>query len=311
MSIIRGIANFPSSVEKTCIGVGVFDGVHWGHRAIFEQVLVSACPEGLVTVALTFDKHPSEVLAPQRTPLYISSLEQRVELISQTGIQHVVVAEFSEELARIPREDFLHQILLEQLKAATVVVGANFRFGKDRQGDVRYLNKAGAAQGLGTTIVPSVIIDGAPVSSTRIRALLAQGEVRAAANMLGHSFVLRGEVVPGRQVGRTLGFPTANIDVPAKNVIPAPGVYAVRVELALRIYQGLCNIGNNPTFGGTQTTVEVHLLDFEGDLYDQVLDVEFVDRIRGEVCFEGPDQLIEQINRDKQAVEGCYGIREV
>ena len=311
MSVVQGIENLPSRVERACVGVGVFDGVHWGHRAIFEKVLETADKACMASVALTFDRHPAEVLAPSKAPMYISSLDQRVELIKQTGIEYVVIAEFNDKLAQIPRNDFLVNVLHNSLKARAVVVGANFRFGRDREGDVRYLKTEGQQHYIETTIVSSVIIDGAPVSSTRIRGLLAEGNVKSAANMLGHSFVLRGKVVVGRQVGRTLGFPTANVEVPPKHVTPMPGVYAVRVVVGARTYTGLCNVGNNPTFGCTETTTEVHLMGFDGDLYGHVLDVEFIERIRGEVRFNGPDELVKQINKDISVLENLYGIREL
>lgn len=311
MSVIQGISNLPSTVERACVGVGVFDGVHWGHRAIFQRVLETADKGCMASVALTFDKHPAEVLAPEKAPMYISSLEQRLDLIMQTGIEYVVVAEFNEQLAQIPRLSFLTNILLEHLKAKAVVVGANFRFGRGREGDVRYLQAEGLKHEIETVIVPSVIIEGAPVSSTRIRGLLAEGNVKSAANMLGHSFVLRGKVVTGRKVGRTLGFPTANIEVSPKHVTPMPGVYAVKVVMGERTYTGMCNVGNNPTFGCNAVTTEVHLIDFDGDLYGQVLDVEFIERIRGEVRFNGPDELVKQISKDKQALENLNGIRQI
>lgn len=309
MSVIQGISNLPSTVERACVGVGVFDGVHWGHRAIFEKVLETAADGAMSSVALTFDRHPAEVLAPARAPMYITSLQQRVELILETGIEYVVVAEFDEKLAQIPREEFVRETLRHNLKAQTVVVGANFRFGRAREGDIRYLRTAGAPLGIDTVVVSSVIIDGAPVSSTRIRGLLSEGNVNAAANMLGHAFVLRGSVVIGRQVGRKLGFPTANIKVTEKQVLPKAGVYAVKVSVDGRCYRGLCNIGNNPTFNCSEVTVEVHLLDFNDDIYGKTLDIAFLERIRGEVRFSGPDELIEQIGKDIHIVEDLDGIR--
>lgn len=311
MCVIEGLSNIPEDIGPTCVGVGVFDGVHWGHRAIFEKVTNTASSRALLSVALTFDKHPSEILAPDRVPAYICSLDQRIEMIRSTGIDIVVVARFDKELAEIPRDRFFREILRYGLNAKAVVVGANFRFGRAREGDIRYLRSEGAVFGVETVVVSSVIIGGAPVSSTRIRGLLAEGEVKSAADLLGHPFMLRGTVVEGRKVGRTLGFPTANLQISANQALPSNGVYAVEVNIGDGIYTGLCNIGNNPTFNCSEISVEVYLKNFDGDLYGKNIDVLFIDRIRGEVKFSGPEELVNQIQKDLSYLEDPNGLRDL
>lgn len=306
MSVIYGLENVERKECGRAVAIGVFDGVHWGHRAIFEQLIRVATRCGITSAALTFDKHPTEVLAPMRVPQYINSLDQRVEFIESLGVNEVIVAEFSHELANLTREDFVDKILLDSLQVKQIVVGSNFRFGRGREGDIRYLNEISESLGIGITVVPAVIVDGGPASSTRIRAFLYRGDVEEAAKLLGRRFVLRGNVVEGHQIGRNLGFPTANIQTAIRQIIPARGVYAVESTISNTTYTGVCNIGHRPTFGGTLDTIEVHFSDFTGDLYGKSLDITFCRRLRDEMTFESPDKLVEQIKRDiQESRDGC------
>jgi len=304
MNTTHGLDNVAPEDRGAAVAVGVFDGVHWGHRAIFARLLEVAAENGISSVALTFDKHPAELLAPARAPSYICTLDQRIELIHSVGVEHVVVAEFSHELASLPHEAFFDEVLRGRLAARHVVVGSNFRFGKDRAGDVRYLSSVGPAHGVGVSVVSSVIIAGGPVSSTRVRALIGRGDVEDAAKLLGHRFALRGVVVQGRRVGRQIGFPTANIQTAPRQLLPAHGVYAVESTIGKSTYQGVCNIGRKPTFGDLAETVEVHLMGFEGEIYGRTLDVVFLRRLRDEMTFETPDKLAEQIRRDLERARG-------
>ncbi|MCE5313672.1 MAG: bifunctional riboflavin kinase/FAD synthetase [Armatimonadota bacterium] len=296
--MIYGLENVDAADTECAVAIGVFDGVHWGHRAIFEQLLRIARERGLTSAALTFDRHPTEILSPTRAPQYISTLDQRIEMIESIGVDKVIVAEFNHELAGLSRDEFVNTILVNNLRARQVVVGSNFRFGKGREGDTRYLIEVASKVGIGVSIVPSVIVDGGPASSTRIRALISRGDVAEAAKLLGRRFALRGTVVRGQQIGRTLGFPTANLHVSPRQVIPARGVYVVESVIGATTYSGLCNIGNRPTFVGLQDTIEVHYSDFEGDVYGATLDVVFCRRLRDEMAFESPEKLVEQIKRD-------------
>lgn len=307
MSVIFGLENVPPEPRGRALAIGVFDGVHWGHRAIFEQLQTVATERGLVSAALTFEKHPTELLAPTRAPLYINSLDQRVELISALGMDDVIVIEFSPRLAALPKDDFMRNVMHDTLNVRHIVVGSNFRFGHNREGDVRYLAEAGQTLGMASTVVPAVVIAGAPVSSTRIRALIGRGDVEDATRLLGRRFVLRGRVVAGRQVGRTIGFPTANIETAPRQLVPARGVYAVEVALGKSVYLGVCNVGIRPTFGADgQSSIEVHLSGFRGNIYGATLDVVFCRRLRDEMAFDTPEHLAEQIRRDiERANRNC------
>lgn len=305
MSVIYGLGNVTPEMRGGAIAVGVFDGVHWGHRAIFQRLTEIASGSGIPTLALTFDKHPTELLAPARAPQYVCTLDQRIELIQGAGIEHVVVADFNPELAGLTHQEFLHRILHETLGARSIVVGSNFQFGRGRTGDIRYLSTAAPALGIEVMVVPSVIIDGGPVSSTRVRALIGRGDVADAANLLGRKFALRGTVVAGNQIGRTIGFPTANIRTAPRQLIPARGVYAVEAVVGGVTYGGVCNIGSRPTFGFSDVTVEVHLLGFQGNIYGETLDVVFCRKLRDEMVFESPEKLAEQIRSDLDRAGGC------
>lgn len=306
MSIIYGLENVTPEMQGCVLAIGVFDGVHWGHRTIFKQLTDIASQHGLKSAVMTFDRHPAELLFPTRAPYYISTIEQRVENIKKTGVNHVIVAEFSPQLANLSKEDFVSGILLEKLKIKHVVVGSNFRFGKNREGDIRYLESIASQAGIGVTVVPSVIIDNGPVSSTRIREMIKRGDVVSAAKLLGRRFVLRGTVVTGRQVGRTIGFPTANIHTAPRQVVPARGVYAVEVTINNTTYGGVCNIGCRPTFDAGKVSIEVHISGFEGDIYGETLDVVFCRRLRDEIAFDSPEHLANQIKADLEDVKNTY-----
>lgn len=312
MSVIYGLENVPRDPKGRAVAIGVFDGVHWGHKAIFERLTAEAAEAGIPALALTFEKHPAELLAPTRAPLYINTLEQRVEMIAAEGIDSVVVADFTPELAGLPRDEFLALVLRDRLQCKRVVVGSNFRFGKNREGDVRFLNAMAPSLGMSATIVPAVIVDGGPASSTRVRALVGRGDVESASTLLGRRFALRGVVVQGKQIGRSIGYPTANIQTGPKQLIPGGGVYAVEVRVGRALYPGVCSIGTRPTFDGQNVTVEVHLSGFEGNLYGECLDVVFCRRLRDEAKFESPEQLAEQIGRDvMRATNACRDGRSV
>jgi riboflavin kinase/FMN adenylyltransferase len=306
MSVVYGLENVPSEPKGRAVAVGVFDGVHWGHKAIFTRLIAEAAEADIEPLVLTFEKHPAELLAPNRAPLYINTLDQRIELMQAVGVQSIVVADFNPALAGLVREDFLSTVLQERLRAKRVVVGANFRFGRNREGDIRYLSEVAPSLGMKAVVVPAVIINDGPVSSTRVRALIERGDVEAGLKLLGRRFALRGTVVPGKQIGRTIGFPTANIRTEPRQLIPARGVYAVEVTLENTMYTGVCNIGTRPTFGGDGLTVEVHIADFQGDIYGSRLDLVFCRKLRDEMAFETPESLAAQIHKDLQrANEAC------
>lgn len=298
MSVIYGLENVPCEETGRAVAIGVFDGVHWGHKAIFERLVAEADEAGIKTLALTFEKHPTELLAPTRAPLYINTLDQRLELINAAGVDSIAVADFSPELANLPKDEFVTSVLRDRLQCRRVVVGSNFRFGKNREGDVRFLAEAGPALGMNVVTVPAVIVSGGPVSSTRVRAMISRGDVEAASVLLGRRFALRGVVVLGQQIGRTIGFPTANIQTAPRQLVPGNGVYSVEAKIGATVFSGVCSIGTRPTFDGRNVTVEVHLAGFEGNLYGESLDVVFCRRLRDEMKFDSAEHLAEQIRRD-------------
>ena len=298
MGVTYGLGNVSCEAKDGVVAVGVFDGVHWGHRAVFEKLLAVAERAALTPAVLTFEQHPAELLSPTRAPDYINTLDQRIELIESAGVREIIVADFTPELANLPHQQFVETVLQHTLKAKHIVVGSNFRFGKGRRGDVRSLTAAAPKLGLDLTVVPAVIVGGGPVSSTRVRTLIGRGDVANASQLLGRRFALRGTVVMGQQLGRTLGFPTANIQTGAHQLLPAGGVYAVEATLDLTTYGGVCNIGARPTFGGGAESVEVHLAGFRDNIYGRMIDVVFFRRLRDEMVFESPEHLADQIRED-------------
>jgi riboflavin kinase/FMN adenylyltransferase len=278
--------------------VGNFDGVHRGHRALVDAVVRAAREVGGTAVALTFDPHPSRVLSPDRAPASLMTLEQKAEVLASLGIDQVVALPFTAATAAESPEDFARTVLRGALGAEAVVVGTNFRFGRGRAGDLSVLRQLGDALGFRVDGVPPVVHEGAPISSTRIREALSRGAVAAATDLLGRPYFVDGVVGWGDGRGRTLGIPTANLE-PINEIVPARGVYAGQVRLPGGEVRGAAvNIGRRPTFGGTRTLLEAHLLDFEGDLYGQTLRLAFRERLREERTFPGPEALVAQIRDD-------------
>ena len=280
------------------IAIGTFDGVHIGHQALISRAVSLARASAVPCVLFTFQNHPLSVLAPQRIPPALSSREERRNIVSSLGVDFLIEERFTEELASLSAEDFLSR-LMETLAPRAVVVGENFSFGAGGRGTPEFLAAKGKEMGFRVEKVPLFSYDGGTVSSTRIRALLAQGDVRLAGELLGRSFSISGVVVHGDERGRTLGFPTANLLPQKGEACPAGGVYAVRVLRGNGIlHLGVANVGSNPTFEGIEFRVETHLLDFSGDLYNQRITVQFVERLRGELRFPSADALVRHIRMD-------------
>jgi riboflavin kinase/FMN adenylyltransferase len=282
------------------VTVGNFDGVHRGHQALVAAVVDDASTSSGTAVVLTFDPHPSTILSPDRVPATVMSMEQKGEVLAALGVDRLVVLPFTRELSRRPPEEFARLVLRQCLGARTVVVGSNFRFGRDRAGDVTTLQQYGRDLDFAVHGLDPVMHQGAPISSTRIREALARGAVRAAREMLGRRFFVDGTVVRGVGRGRTLGIPTANLAADNQTV-PGSGVYACWCHLEgadADPWRGVVNIGRRPTFGASGTTVEAHLLDFSGELYGGRLRLEFVRRLREERAFPGAEALVDQIGRD-------------
>lgn len=289
-------------LEATSVAIGMFDGLHVGHQALIHDAVADARAHGRESAVFTFDRHPAELFAPDRAPGYLGFPAQRDALLAAMGVDHLVVARFDERFRDLSPESFLRFVLCGVLGARAVFVGEDFRFGHDHVGDVACLRDAQERWAYVLHVHAPVLVDGERASSSRIRALLREGDLARALRMLGHPYVLRGTVVRGQQLGRKLGFPTANVELERAQVVPADGVYVVWATVNGRRHKGACSIGVRPAVGGTARTVEVYLLDFAGDLYGQTLDVEFAARLRDEANFETLEALTAQIARDVEQV---------
>jgi riboflavin kinase/FMN adenylyltransferase len=287
-----------SELAGCALALGNFDGVHLGHQALFRLATSLAAP-----VALTFDPHPGKVLQPELAPKLITTLARKLELFAAQGLVAAVVVPFTDGYARTSAAAF-EASLLDALGASHLVVGQDFTYGARRAGTVELLRRAAAARSAEVHVVDPVTLEGVVVSSSRIREYLLEGRVAAARALLGRAFDLDGVVVRGAGRGRTLGFPTANVDTDAE-IRPGPGVYAVRLKTSpfdgAAWRGGAANVGSKPTFGGTEVTVEVHVLDWSGDLYGQRVRVEFLERLRPEQRFGSAPELAAQIRRDVEA----------
>lgn len=298
MSIFWGVDHFAAPEQGAAVTIGVFDGLHLGHQSLLRRLCETGRERALGTVAVTFDRHPLEVVGHHCAPLLLSTPRDRAEKIGRSGVNRVLALHFDEVLAAISAEEFVDDILIGKVGMRCAVVGQNFRFGRKRTGDPELLAKLGRSRGFSVEVVPPCMLDGEPISSTRVRSVLEQGDVHSAGLMLGCHYTLKGKVVHGDARGREIGFPTANIQVPERILVPANGVYAVNGRFNGMQIRGAANIGVRPTVGGGTRSVEVHLVGYRGDLYDQEMEVSFLGRLRDEVRFESLDALKQQIRAD-------------
>jgi len=304
MQIVRGLESFPPDAGPSAVAIGAFDGIHLGHRAILGTAVKEARLGKLQALACTFDRDPMEVLQPDRAPLPITTLDERLELIAETGIDSAVVIPFTRAVAAIEAKAFVQDVLVGTLRAREIVVGFNHHFGRGARGDVELLESLAAPLGFRAHIVPALTVDGIAVSSSEIRAALQRGDLPAAARLLGRPYSIRGSVVRGAGRGRTLGFPTANVTTDRPLGLPV-GVYVCRLAIGSREHQAVVNVGFRPTFGETEIAIEAHVLDFSGDLYDQRVSLSFIRRLREERKFPSVDALKAQIAEDVAAARAA------
>lgn len=300
MQIVHGLESSPPDAGPSAVALGAFDGIHLGHRAILGTAVTLARQGKLRALACTFDRHPMEVLQPDRAPMPITTLEERLELIAETGIDTTVVIPFTPAVASIEAKAFVQDVLIGALQAREIVVGFNHRFGRGARGDAQLLQGLATPLGFRAHIVPALMVDGVAVSSSEIRAALQRGDLPSAGRLLGRPYSIRGEVVRGAGRGRTLGFPTANVKTERPLGLPV-GVYVCRLLVATRQHQAVVNVGYRPTFGETDLSVEAHVLDFAGDLYDEKVTLTFLRRLREERKFPSVNALKEQIALDVAA----------
>ncbi len=310
MRILRGFEAVPAALRGACVAIGNFDGVHRGHRAVIAAAAEMARAADRPLGVVTFEPHPREVLDPARAPARLGTFARKAELLRDLGVEMLVVLRFGPALMRLSAEDFVARVLGDSLAVSGVATGEDFRFGHRRAGDARLLATLGAARGFAVRAVPKLVIAGDVCSSTRIRAALAAGEVRRAAELLGYAYEIRGGVVAGDGRGRQLGYPTANLRPAGRRpLLPAHGIYAVRAAVreapGWRWHPAVASLGVRPTFGGGAAVLEVHLLDGGRDLYGRRLRVAFLERLREERRFESVEALKREMARD------CARAREI
>jgi len=300
MRIVRGLESYPPDATASVVALGAFDGIHLGHRAILGTAVTQARHRQLQALACTFDRHPMEVLQPDRAPLPITTLGERLELIRETGIDTTVVIPFTTAVASVEAKAFVQDVLVGRLHAREIVVGFNHRFGRGARGDTALLESLAGPLGFRAHIVPALMVDGVTVSSSEIRGALQRGDLPRAARLLGRHYSIRGEVVRGAGRGRTLGFPTANVKTDRPLGLPV-GVYVCRATIRSSHHRAVVNVGVRPTFGENELAVEAHVIDFSGDLYNERVVLTFLRRLREERKFPSVDALRQQIALDVAA----------
>ncbi len=305
MQVFRGVPERATS--STVLTIGNFDGVHLGHRALLDELKAKARALALPATVLTFEPHPRELFAPDQAPARLASMRDKLELLAECGVDRVHVCRFDRRLAGLTAGQFIEQILVRGLSVRHLIIGDDFRFGKARGGDFSLLQQAGREHRFVVEAMPTVDFGGLRVSSSAVREALAAGDIERAERLLGRPFVIAGRVMDGKKIGRTIGFPTANIQVRRKR-LPLSGVFAVTVSgVDAKPLPGAANIGVRPTVAeGLKPVLEVHLLDFDRDIYGRHVDVNFMHKLRSEAKFESLEALKAQIARDVAEVRAYF-----
>ncbi len=304
MIIISNLDNLPKDIKNPVVTIGNFDGVHWAHQAIFRKVKERARDLHGTSVVITFEPHPIRVMSPEKIKPLLTLLEQKRELVINQGIDIFLLIEFTQKFAAISARDFVKDILVDKLGIKEIVVGYDYAFGHNREGNIKILKEMGQQFSFNVHQVDPVYTGKTLVSSTSIRKLIMDGKVSEAKQLLGRNYQIRGEVIRGRNRGRPLlGFPTANLKL-VDELIPKEGVYIVTVDIGGKIYQGLTNIGFNPTFKDKTLSVETYIFDLSANILRQKIKINFLSRLRDEITFASAKELSQQISRDiKQARE--------
>lgn len=300
MKIIRSITAFNSS-EKTIVTIGTFDGIHIGHQKILKDLIKTAKKEGKKSVLLTFFPHPRMVLQKDNKILLLNTIEEKSGLLEKMGLDYLIIHPFSKEFSRLTALDFVRDILVNKLNTSRLIIGYDHHFGKNREGNIHQLKEYSLLYDFKVEEIPAQDIDDVSVSSTKIRTALKDGNLKTANKYLGYHYMLNGTVVSGKKLGGTIGFPTANLEIkePYK-LIPKTGVYIIKTHINTVLYTGIMNIGFNPTVLGKHQTIEAHLFDFNEDLYGKEVMIEFIYFLREEHKFESIEELVVQLNIDKE-----------
>jgi len=300
MKTIHGIENFPAD-EASIVTIGTFDGVHLGHQQILKQLIDTSRKSKLKSVLLTFFPHPRMVLQPDISMRLIQTIQEREKALQKTGLDYLVIHPFSTEFSRLSADDYVKQILVEQLNVRKVVVGYDHRFGRNRTASLEDMYHYADIHEFEVIEINAEKIESTAVSSTKIRKAIDEGNIELANTYLGHSFTIEGMVIDGDKRGRELSYPTANIDLQNQHkIVPKQGVYLVKSKLKGRVVYGMMNIGTKPTFDTTMPSIEVHFLDWNGDLYGQAVQVELLKWVREEQKFSSVEELQTQIQADEQ-----------
>ncbi|MBP1840409.1 bifunctional riboflavin kinase/FAD synthetase [Formosa algae] len=300
MEKVRNFNNLDSKIS-TVVTIGTFDGVHLGHQKILERLVNTANETHLKSVVLTFFPHPRMVLQNDANIKLINTIEERSAILEQSGVDYLCVQKFTKEFSRLPAEDFVKKILLEQLQAKRVIIGYDHHFGRNRSANIDDLRKFGELYGFEVEEISAEDVDEVAVSSTKIRKALADGAIEKANTYLGYPFCLNGTVVKGKQIGQQLQYPTANLKIEeAYKLIPKHGVYVVKSEIENKTVFGMMNIGNNPTISdSTKQHIEIHFFDFKANLYDTALKIDMLHRLRDEKKFDSIEALKHQLQQDQ------------
>ncbi|MBW1787877.1 MAG: bifunctional riboflavin kinase/FAD synthetase [Deltaproteobacteria bacterium] len=307
MNIIRNLNELNAPLNAPVLTIGNFDGVHKGHLALFDRVKERARAIGGSGVVLTFDPHPMTLMLPQNAPLMITPIPQKLRLIEAAGLDAILCIPFDRAFSVISARDFVTDILLDKIGIKELVVGYDYSFGHRREGDISLLKEMGEQYGFTVHVLGQITIDDVTVSSTSIRRMVQSADLEGARKLLGRDYQICGTVIAGKnRGGRLLGFPTANLKL-IDELIPKRGVYAVRVLIDDQCYDGLTNIGYNPTFEDRQLSVETHILDFSEDIVGKTIRVNFIQRLRDEETFDSVEALADMIRRDVERTRALFG----
>lgn len=299
MITVSSTKEIPEGLPESSVTIGKFDGIHLGHQQLIAETIESAEEHALMPVVVTFDRHPHSVLSPGTEPQALIGPTQKTELLDEAGIELVLNLPFDEYLSKLTPEEFVRTVLVDALKARVVTIGEGFRFGVDQQGDVETLRNLGLQLGFAVRVIPHYLVDGEVVSTSRIRALLLEGNVKGAAKLLGRLHTTQGVIEHGLKIGRQIGFPTANMSRSAEGFLPLDAVYAGWLYADGERYMAALSVGINETFEAVPRLLEAHVIDVQGlDLYDKVITVEYVDFIRHAAKFDGVESLVAEINSD-------------
>jgi riboflavin kinase / FMN adenylyltransferase len=301
MKIYEGVEHF-SKVKNPVVSSGTFDGVHLGHQKILRRIRELADEINGETVLISFWPHPRMVLYPNEHNLrLLTTFEEKTKLLRNLGIDHLLTIPFTREFSELSSEQFIKNILIDKIQTRKLVIGYDHRFGKNREGSFEFLKSNIGLYNFDLEEISREDVDNVGISSTKIRKALEEGKVKVANEFLGRDYELNGIIIKGQQLGRSIGFPTANVHIPHDyKLIPCDGAYAVKVEVEGQTHGGMLNIGNRPTVNGSSQTIEVHLFDFDGDLYDKRICVKLKDYLRPEIKFSGLESLQSQLAKDKQ-----------